>query len=114
MVDKPPEYVKTEIDKQRSVISEYLSWVEKEIKVYNQKLAQNINLQITTRRDKQLKDSNLVASLGYPLRETSGVPKTYTVPVERKKIVPQPVASTESFRARTNTRYGKLRSHSLM
>lgn len=97
VIDKPAEYVKTELDKQRSVISEYLGWVEKEVKVYNQKLAQNINSQITTRRDKQLKDSNLVASLGYPLKETSGVPKTYTVPVERKKIIPQPVASTESF-----------------
>lgn len=97
VVDKPLEYVKIELDKQKSVISEYLGWVEKEVKVYNQKLAQNINLQITARRDKQLKDSNLVASLGYPLREKSGVPKTYTVPVERKKIIPQPIASTESF-----------------
>lgn len=93
----PHEQVKAELERQIAKIKEYLGWVEADVKYFNDNLAQNITSQITSRRDKLLRDSDLVSSLGFPLKERSGMPKTYTVPIERKEIVSQPIASTESY-----------------
>jgi hypothetical protein len=93
----PQEQVKAEFERQITKIKDYLGWVEVEVRGFNDNLAQNIALQITNRRNKLLKDSDLVSSLGFPLRERNEMPKTYAVPVERKRIISQPVASTESF-----------------
>ncbi len=45
---------------------------------------------ISHRRDKLLADRNLVASLGFPLRERPDSSRTYTAPEVRRKLVPAP------------------------
>lgn len=95
--DKTPESVKSELDKQRQYIKNYLRWVEKDVKPFNNSLSQDIERYIITRREKLLKDNNMVSSLGFPLRERNGMPTTYSVPTTRINIPKPPVASTESF-----------------
>jgi hypothetical protein len=95
--DKTSESVKRELDKQRKYIKDYLEWVEKDVKLYNDSLSLEIERHIITRREKLLKDNNMVSSLGFPLKERNGMPTTYGVPTIRKNIPKPPVATTESF-----------------
>jgi hypothetical protein len=54
---------------------------------------------IVRRRSKFLADQNLVSSLGYKLKERSGVPRTYAPPEVRRKITPSlPPRSTTPFK----------------
>lgn len=96
-VSDPHEYVKAEFERQLKGIEKYLGWVEKDVRGFNSNLAQKIKLKIEERRNKILKDGNLISSLGFPLRIRDGMPTTYAVPIERKKIVPQPTPSTDNF-----------------
>ncbi len=53
---------------------------------------------IEKRRQSLLSNQNLVASLGFNLKERSNAPITYTAPEVRRKITPKlPVASTKPY-----------------
>ncbi|SDG05347.1 hypothetical protein SAMN04488589_2052 [Methanolobus vulcani] len=90
--------IRVEFDKILSDIEKWLTWVETDIKNFNQRLDREIESQINTRREKLLKDSNLAYELGFPLREIPGTPKTYSVPSKRKTIISKPSASTQPFK----------------
>lgn len=95
--DKTSEFVNNGIDRQIGYIKDYLGFVEKDVRQFNNSISQAIEQQIISRREKLLRDNNLVSALGFPLRERSGMPTTYSVPTIRKSIPKPPVASTESF-----------------
>lgn len=97
-VDLKSEDVSKNFSKRLNDIKKWLGFVTKDVTDYNRKLVQDIELKIKTRREKLLADSDLVTSLGFPLREVPEAPKTYTVPSKRIKIVPKPSASTEPFK----------------
>lgn len=78
-------------------IRQYLGWIEQDIKPFNEKLPSIIHEQIERRRKKLLDDQGMVASLGFPLRQRADAPKTYTAPVERKKIKSFPATAIEPF-----------------
>jgi hypothetical protein len=59
----------------------------------------DISERINERREKLLKEQDLAASLGVPMRKRDGMPETYSVPVARKKLAIQfPPASNQPFK----------------
>lgn len=97
-VDLEADDIKHKLDRELDKVKQWLDWVRKDVEKFNQKFPQEIESQITTRRKKLLKDSNLASELGVPLRERTGIPVTYTVPSKRKTIIPKPSASTTPFK----------------
>ncbi|HIQ51466.1 MAG TPA: hypothetical protein EYH54_05880 [Nautiliaceae bacterium] len=63
----------------------YLKWVNQDVNNFNRELQQYIRQLISQRKDKILKDRNFVASLGIPIKLSEDIPKTYSIPVKRKK-----------------------------
>jgi hypothetical protein len=49
------------------------------------------------RKQQYLKQSNLLAELGVPIRKPANVPETFAIPTIRKKVVVKPVASDARF-----------------
>ncbi len=93
-----PEEVRSQIDETLSEIKYYLEELRRNIEQLNDSLPKIAREAIKKRREKLLKDQNLVASLGFPLKKRSNVPLTYTVPEIRRKIQPKPpVASTAPY-----------------
>jgi len=92
------EEVRPQINKTLSDIKYYLEKLRRDIEQLNDSLPKIAREAIKKRREKLLKDQNLVASLGFPLKKRSNVPLTYTVPEIRRKIQPKPpVASTAPY-----------------
>jgi len=69
-----------------------------EVNAYNARLEQEVARMIQSRKAELLKRSNLLGSLGVPLKKASEVPSTFAVPSPRRKvIVAKPPASTAPF-----------------
>ncbi len=62
-----------------------LGWTATDVKQFNDALPTKVRDSIEARREKLLKDRGLVASLGFPLREREGAPRTYAAPTQRRK-----------------------------
>ena len=80
--------VKASLDEQIGSIRQYLEWLEKDVSGHNGSLLAKARGLIESRRNRILKDRGLVASLGFPVRQRPDAPKTYAVPLVRKKIIP--------------------------
>jgi len=97
-VDLKPDQVRAQIDRTISDIKGYLNNLRNNAGGLNSQLNQLARSAIERRRQKLLSDQNLVASLGFPLKERSDSPKTYVSPTVRRKIrATLPPASTEPF-----------------
>lgn len=80
-------------------IKQLLTGTNNDVGIYNSEIRQNAEARINARREKLLKDQNMVADLGFPLRKREDAPTTYSAPVVAKKIHPQmPPASTTPFK----------------
>ena len=77
-------------------IDSALTTLREDAKTLNRQLESIARLRIEQRRKKFLADQDLVASLGFPLRQRNDSPKTYRAPEVRRKIaqVPPPASST--------------------
>ena len=88
----------SQIDRSLGEIKKHLSWIEKDVKPFNERLESLAREAIDTRRQKLLADQNLVASLGFPLKRRDDAPTTYAAPEVRRKAVPElPTASSTPF-----------------
>ncbi len=85
-----PEEVKVQIDQTLTTIRGYLQTLANDVGKLNRQLRSLAEKAISHRRDKLLADRNLVASLGFPLRERPDSSRTYTAPEVRRKLVPAP------------------------
>ena len=91
--------VRTEVDRTIGEIQRYLEWLRNDAEGLNKQLRQLARQRIDGRRDKLLKDQELVAGLEYPLKERSDAPKTYVAPEVRRRISPKmPKASNAPFK----------------
>ena len=84
---KHPE---NDIDREIGSIEEYLEWLRNDVEEFNLSLRETARGAINSRRERLLKQKNLVASLGFPLKEDTDSPKTYTAPTVRKRLKPIP------------------------
>lgn len=97
--DLKADEVRSKIDKAISEINQYLNNLSKDAKGLNDQLRNIAASSIQRRKEKLLSDQNLVASLGFPLRERTDSPKTFVSPTVRRKIRPSlPPASTAPFK----------------
>lgn len=93
------EEIKQQCKRQLSILHGFLDPLAQDIISYNDSLRQSAKNRIQARIDKALKDHELVTSLGFPLRERGDVPKTYSVPVVREKLIPPlPPPGTSPFK----------------
>ena len=97
--DLEPQQVKGEIDRTIGEIKKYLDWLRGNACGFNEQIRRLANERINWRRQKLLADQNLVANLGFPLKERAGAPRTFTAPNVRRRISPtMPPASTVPYR----------------
>lgn len=100
--------VKKEFDATLSNIKQLLIGTGNDVGIYNNGLKQKAENRIKTRREKLLKDQGIVAELGYPLRKRENAPTTYTIPIVRKKIVPQiPLVGATPFKPEPTLEWSK-------
>jgi hypothetical protein len=76
-------------------IEQYVTSIQRDVSAFNASLKTEAMSSIERRRKRLLEAHNLVADLGYPLRERPGSPRTYAVPEVRRKVavVPPSVSS---------------------
>ncbi|HAG11125.1 MAG TPA: hypothetical protein DCK76_07045 [Desulfotomaculum sp.] len=94
----PPSYEK-----------KYIEWSIGDLKGWNIGLPEKAKGRIEARKNKILKDQNLVAALGFPLKKRENNPLTYVAPEIRRKLpqrtiiassqpyVPEPVLELEEY-----------------
>jgi len=96
--DLKTEQVRASIDSTVSEIKTYLDNLRSNGTEWNNKLPQLARSAIERRRAKLLENQNLVASLGFPLKERPDSIRTYVAPEVRRKITPAlPNASTAPY-----------------
>jgi hypothetical protein len=96
--DHDAEAIKREFNDNLSSIHRYLKWIEPTVSQFNASIRDKARKCIQTRCEKLLKDQGLVSALGFPLRQRDDAPRTYVVPIARRKISPvMPQASTAPF-----------------
>lgn len=96
-VEPKPEKIKEEFERWLADIEKNINYVNNDLRSYNEGLVASIRQKIDARKSKLLKDQGLVAALGYPIKQSSDVPKTYTVPNVQRKLVTKPQASNSAF-----------------
>jgi len=91
--------VKQQLDDDIRKVETYLINLRSTVDLYNISIRERARQQLTARRAKLLADQNLVAELGYPLRERQGIPRTYAAPEVRRIIKPSlPPQGTQPFK----------------
>jgi hypothetical protein len=73
-----------------------LTWIDNDVRPFNDSLPAAARERLTARREKLMKDQHLVQALGYPLRRRTNAPTTYTVSTVRKKLALPPRTPTSS------------------
>lgn len=97
--DLEAQQVKAEIDRTIGNVKQYLDWLRDNARGLNEKIRRLADERINWRREKLLADQNLVASLGFPLKERADAPRTFSAPNVRRRIAPTvPPASTVPYR----------------
>ncbi len=93
-----PERIKTDFDGRVVHIEQYLGYLINDITAFNNGLRASAKALVEARRARLLKDQGIVSSLGYPIKEAAGVPKTYSAPeVKRKVLIQKPAVTTTPF-----------------
>jgi hypothetical protein len=82
------ENVKSQIDRNIKDVNEYLSFLEVDFTKFNTQLKTLIHEKIQQKKQKLLDDQDLVASLGFNLKQNANMPKTFIAPEVRRKIIP--------------------------
>ena len=91
--------IKALFDRDLATIKQYIEWIGRDVAAFNASIRGRAGQIVNQRRDRILANRGLASSLGFPMRERSGAPKTYSVPeVKRKPPVRPPVASTKPFK----------------
>lgn len=98
MTHQDPEYLKKAINKDIENIQYHLNRVKIQVDDFNNSLESYIRNLIKTRKDKLIKDRNLLSSLNIPIKKRADVSFTYSVPVKQKRIkVELPIVKDEKF-----------------
>jgi len=98
-INPDPKRVKAEIDNRIQSIQGCLANLRKNVEGFNAGVRADALRQLTSRKEKLLRDRNLVSELGFKLKERPDIPKTYAAPEVKRKIKPKlPPQSTQPFK----------------
>jgi hypothetical protein len=79
-------------------LREGIGWINSDVAKHNAALPARAREAVQARRRRLLENQQVVASLGYPLRQRADAPQTYSLPSVRQKAVPaRPPASSAPF-----------------
>jgi hypothetical protein len=98
--DDPAE-IKREKDSNMQSIMEQCRNVESEKKTYNASIKAQIQHAFEVRKQRILAKSDVMASLGVPIKKTEDVPATFSVPTpqtRRKVAVSRPIVNEQGFK----------------
>jgi hypothetical protein len=94
------EAVKHQIDRTLAEIEASLNYLRNSASTFNASIAAQAQSQIAGRKEKLLRDRNVVASLGFAMKPRDAASATYATPEVRKKVIPsQPTASLTEFKS---------------
>lgn len=97
-IEHNPEELNKEIDRRISDIQQYLGWVRNNIESFNKEIEPFVREAIRQRKQKRMKDLDLVSKLGIPVKKREDMPKTYTLPeVKRKPKMAKPVSTEKPY-----------------
>lgn len=108
MVQNDAESVKQAIADRQQEVKKNLEQLQLDVSEFNAELFNSIRKNIEASRDKILSQKQLIASLGFPLKERNDSVMTFVVPVHRKKLTslpntpkaifsPEPTLSMEDY-----------------
>lgn len=93
--------VRAEIDSKVKSLNEHLEWLRNDARRFNETLFSAAKASIERRKEKLLKDQNLVSALGFRMKERNNSTATYAAPQVQRVIrpqVPKPIAGREAFK----------------
>jgi len=91
-----PIKIRQELDNKVNHIEQYLSSQRRAISEWNQNIRSIAEAAFKARKEKLLKDSNVLNSLGFPLRKT-GESSSYTIPVKKAISINRPSAPNTPY-----------------
>lgn len=97
-VEKDPKEVKKLWEKDLAEIRKNLSWVERDVSMYNKEIEQITKESIARRKKEIMENQSLISSLGIPIKKREDLPVTYMVPMKKKKLkMEKPSPSTTNY-----------------
>lgn len=97
-IEHNAEELAKEITRKINDIQQYLGWVKRDIDGFNSVLGPFIRDVIRQRKQKKMKDLDLVAKLGIPIKKREDTPRTYVVPtIQRKPKIARPVTTEKAY-----------------
>jgi hypothetical protein len=93
-----PDRIKRDAESAVNLIRQQAGHLEKNVAQYNHELRQNAESFFDARKAEILKQEQVLAALGVPVKRSENVPRTFAVPaVARKQIVPRPTAPSDKY-----------------
>lgn len=93
------EQVQSGLQRTIAEVQQYLDWQKPSAAELARSLPEITRNEIETRKAKLLKDRDLVAGLGFAMKERPGASRTYVAPEVRRKVEPKlPPASTAPYK----------------
>jgi len=90
--------MKREVDKKLDTLKCNLNYLGDDLNKFNIQLKELIETQFNSRKQKILKENEVLVSLGFPLKERSDASRTYVLPeIKRKISIQKPKASSKSI-----------------
>ncbi len=91
--------IESEFKSELANLKNYLKWVEGDVTSFNSSIRETASEGIKARREKILRDRDLVESIGFPLRRRNDTPNTYIAPQVKRVITPKlPPASMAPYK----------------
>ncbi len=93
-----PEKIKRELEDIRSKISSQAKNLERDVTEFNNSLDTKISNIFQSRKEFLLKEVNMLANLGVPIKKSSNVPNTFSIPIPKKSInIKKPKIETSPY-----------------
>ena len=93
------DQIESEFKSELANLKKYLKWVEQNVTSFNSSIRETASQGIKVRREKILRDRDLVENIGFPLRRRKDTPNTYIAPQVKRVITPKlPPASTVPYK----------------
>src|SRR6267154_429236 len=92
-----PERIKRDADSAVNLIRQQAGHLAKNVAQYNQDLQTQAESVFDSRKAEVMKQQQVIAALGVPVKRSENVPRTFAVPAARKQIVPKPTAPSAKY-----------------
>jgi hypothetical protein len=93
-----PDSLSRNIENDISRIESYLSRINNAVDSYSASLGEYVQSVVKRRKDKLLKDRDLLSALNIPIKKDEAISKTYALPIKQKSIIIElPKTKTEKY-----------------